>query len=256
MEENVIYPGRDLEAMAFADKYHRWILENFKPYMGKRLVEVGAGSGSFSELLMELHSESLSLVEPSKEMYGRLEGRINGMRARANVSTYNSIFSNVAETIKAEHAPDSIIYVNVLEHIEDDEAELGMIHGALTDGGRAFIFVPALRWLYGKFDESIGHFRRYTKPELEEKCRRAGFRIILSKYFDVMGIVPWWLKYRLLRSSTMEPRAVGLYDKYIVPVTKTAEKFANPPLGKNILLIAEKVPPRQMGERASGDFNQ
>lgn len=240
MVEGVIYPGRDLEAMAFADKYHRWILEIFKPYLGARLVEVGAGSGSFSEILLELPLESLSLVEPSNEMYALLEKRVGSLQTSTRISTYNSVFRNVAEEIKSDQQPDSIIYVNVLEHIADDEAELAMINRTLGEGGRAFIFVPALRWLYGKFDESIGHFRRYTKSELEEKCRRAGFKIIVSRYFDAMGVAPWWLKYHLFRSSTMEPRAVHLYDKHIVPVARIVETFVKLPLGKNILLIAEK----------------
>lgn len=240
MGEHVIYPGRDLEAMAFAQKYHRWILETFKPHLGQRLVEVGAGAGSFSEMLLELPSESFSLVEPSKEMYALLASHVGGLQTGARIKTYNSIFSSVAEEIKTSQQPDSIIYVNVLEHIEDDEAELRMIHSTLEKGGRAFIFVPALRWLFGKFDESIGHFRRYTKRDLEEKCLRAGFKIISSRYFDVMGVAPWWLKYRLLRSSSMEPRAVELYDKYFVPLTKAAERRIKPPLGKNIILVAEK----------------
>lgn len=226
--------------MAFADNYHRWILEVFRPYLGRRLVEVGAGSGSFSEMLLESEAESLSLVEPSKEMYGLLEKRVGGLRTRTRISTYNSMFRNVAAEIGSAAQPDSIIYVNVLEHIADDEAELGIIHQTLCAGGRAFIFVPALRWLFGKFDESIGHFRRYAKPELEEKSRRAGFRIISSSYFDLMGVVPWWLKYRLFKSSTLAPAAVAFYDKHIVPVTKAAEKLIRPPFGKNIILIAEK----------------
>jgi 16S rRNA A1518/A1519 N6-dimethyltransferase RsmA/KsgA/DIM1 with predicted DNA glycosylase/AP lyase activity len=75
MAGEVIYPGRDLESMAFAYKYHQWILELFKPYLGQRLVEVGAGSGSFSGLLVELPTESLTLVEPSREMYPAFKKR-------------------------------------------------------------------------------------------------------------------------------------------------------------------------------------
>jgi SAM-dependent methyltransferase len=240
MREQVVYPGRDLEAMAFAEKYHRWILEVFRPKMGTRLVEVGAGSGSFSELLLQLGPESLSLVEPSKEMHKLLEGRVYNLQSSTHIESYNAMFRNVAREIKATQQPDSIIYVNVLEHIEDDEAELEIIHQTLCEGGRAFIFIPALPWLFGKFDESIGHFRRYSKPEIEEKCRRAGFKIVLSRYFDALGVAPWWLKYRLFRSSGLAPRSVHLYDKYLVPLTKAAEKLVEPPLGKNIILIAEK----------------
>lgn len=240
MSDETIYEGRDLEAMAFAVKYHRWILEFFSPYLGRRLVEVGAGSGSFSEMLCAFPFESLSLVEPSTNIYRLLEQRVRAS-ARRDLFTYNASFRKVAGELKTTRQPDSIIYVNVLEHIEDDETELRLVHSTLGSGGRVFIFVPAFEWLFGPFDKAVGHFRRYGKAALENKCRRAGFTIIRSSYFDFFGIVPWWLKYRVLRLSSLGPRAVFLYDKYIVPVAKRSEGLIRPPAGKNVILIAEKT---------------
>ena len=240
-DEKVIYPGRDLEAMSFAVNYHRWILQIFQPHLGRRVVEVGAGSGSFSELLLERARESLSLVEPSEDMFGLLREKMAQPRAAVEIMLYNAVFCAIAPEIKARQQPDSIIYVNVLEHIADDQAELAAISATLETGGKLFIFVPALRWLYSRFDESIGHFRRYAKSELEEKCRQAGFNIITSSYFDMLGIAPWLVKYRWLKSLKMEPQAVLAYDKYIVPGTRALETALVPPLGKNIILIAEKV---------------
>lgn len=237
----VVYQGRDLEAMSFAVNYHRWILQIFAPYLGKRVVEVGAGTGSFSEMILTYPLESLSLVEPSEGMFSILTQQIAALNTVTNVTLYNSVFRQVAEKIKAAQQPDSIIYVNVLEHIADDEAELRAMHATLAPHGRVFIFVPALRWLFSRFDQNIGHFRRYTKPELEEKCRRADFKIVKSSYFDALGIAPWLLKYRLLKSEKMEPQAVRAYDQYIVPGMKRVETLISPPLGKNVLLIAEKI---------------
>ena len=241
MREALTYPGRDLEAMSFAENYHRWILQTFEPFLGTRLVEVGAGSGSFSELLLERQAESLSLVEPSAGMYGLLEERVCGRDERSRVQLYNAVFRQVADRLRASVRPDSIIYVNVLEHVADDESELRAIQRTLSAGGRVFIFVPAFQWLFGKFDAEVGHFRRYTRPELEDKCRRAGFRVLMSKYFDLVGVLPWWVKYRLLGSGALEPRVVGLYDQYVVPVTRALEGIITPPFGKNVILVAEKV---------------
>lgn len=237
----VVYEGRDLEAMAFAENYHRWILDLFAPHLGTRLVEVGAGTGAFSELILRRGPESLSLVEPSGDMYRILRGRVAGAGAGTRVSTYNSTFARVADEIAGAGRPDSIIYVNVLEHVAEDEAELEAVRRTLSDGGRVFIFVPALRWLYGSFDEQVGHVRRYTRAELEEKCRRAGFRVLTSGYFDFVGILPWWVKYRLLRSRKMEAGAVRFYDKFVVPAVRLAESKVRPPVGKNIFLVGEKV---------------
>src|SRR5882672_9631498 len=138
------YPGRELEAMSEAPNYHRWILEIFAPYLGRNLVEVGAGLGSFSELLLGSHDcESLSLVEPSLQMYEQLEARAQQLAASPRIDTYNSNFPEAAQLIKAGQEPDSIIYVNVLEHIADDTGELDSIHQALSDRGHVFLFVPA-----------------------------------------------------------------------------------------------------------------
>jgi phospholipid N-methyltransferase len=230
-----------LEAMSFAENYHRWILEIFKPYLGTRLVEVGAGVGAFSELILEHSVESLSLVEPSEAMYHQLGERVGQFSTSIEIKTYNAIFANAAARIREEQRPDSIIYVNVMEHISDDAAELEIVGRTLDRRGRVFIFVPALSWLYGSFDEQIGHYRRYMKPELEAKCRQAGFKVLKSGYFDVAGIVPWWIKYRLFRSDKMEAAAVSFYDRWVVPVIKVGESAIAPPIGKNVFLIAEKM---------------
>ena len=241
MGTKVLYAGRDLEAMSFAVNYHHWILSVFRPYLGTRVVEVGAGTGSFSELLLGHPMESLSLVEPSAAMHRILQDRIAQLRPVVKIESYNSTFVEVAEQIKARQQPDSIIYVNVMEHIPDDGIELKAIWRTLARHGRAFIFVPALPWLYGNFDREVGHFRRYTKPEFEDKCRQLGFKILKSAYFDLAGVLPWWIQYRLLKASTLKPGAVKFYDKYVVPATRAIESAIKPPIGKNLLLIVEKT---------------
>ena len=241
MSEKHGYAGKDLEAMSFAVNYHRWILSIFEPYLGKRIVEVGAGKGSFSELLLERRLESLTLVEPSAAMYQQLCRRMEELNPTVALKTYNDVFENVADQIRSADRPDSIIYVNVLEHIADDVSELKVINRTLDKGGRVFIFVPALRWLHGSMDKQLDHFRRYTRTELEKKCVAAGFKVIMSRYFDVMGVTPWWIKYVLLRSNDMEAGAVKFYDQTVVPVARRLEAVVTPPIGKNVLLVAIKA---------------
>ena len=235
------YPGRELEAMDEARNYHLWILRVFEPFLGAHLVEVGAGVGSFSKLILSRHDcQSLALVEPSRTQYEQLAIHSRSLATRARLELYNTTFAEAAPIIKARQVPDSVIYVNVLEHIADDEAELATIRQTLSDGGHALIFVPALPWLYGAFDQHVGHFRRYKKSELEEKLRRAGFEIVKTSYFDFPGIAPWLIKYCLLRSQSMEPAAVRLYDRLVVPVVSRMELRLPPPIGKNLLAIAAK----------------
>jgi len=240
MNNKVEYIGKDLEAMDFAVNYHHWILEIMKPYLGKHLVEVGAGTGAFSELLLKTKPATLALVEPST-MVESLRNNLKLKNSAAEIQIYPNIFAEVARRLEIEQSPDSIIYINVLEHIENDRLELETVRRTLRRTGRVFIFVSALPLLFSEFDKHIGHFRRYRKTEIEEKCRVAGLRILLSRYFDVTGILPWLVKYRLLKSKTMESGAVHLYDRFVVPVAKPLEKLFSPPIGKNLLVIAEKI---------------
>ena len=239
MSEKVEYIGKDLEAMSFAVNYHRWIFEEISAYLGKNIIEVGAGIGSFSQMLLECDPDTLSLVEPSG-MYEQLAVAFAENGRRTSVGIYNSIFAEVADEIVSEKAPDSIIYINVLEHVEDDRHELKLIHQALRDGGKCILFVPALQALYGNFDKKLGHFRRYGKCELEQKCAEAGFTILRSTYFDFAGVLPWFVKYRVLRSEDLGGGAVEAYDRLVVPIFKRIESMVKVPIGKNILLIAEK----------------
>lgn len=240
MSNKIEYVGKDLEAMDFAVNYHRWILELIKPFLGEHLVEVGAGTGSFSELLLETEPKTLSLIEPSA-MVETLRTNSAVENSASDVQIFPNIFAEVAEQLKKKQSPDSVIYINVLEHIEDDREELKKVHQTLREKGRVFIFVPALPLLLSEFDKYIGHFRRYRKSELREKCEAAGFRILLSRYFDVAGILPWFVKYRLSKSLTMESGAVQFYDKFVVPVAQPLEKLLPPPIGKNLLVVAEKI---------------
>lgn len=241
-DDGFAYPGRELEAMAEASNYHRWILEIFKPYLGQHLVEVGAGIGSFSEFILKHHAcQTLSLVEPSREMYRQLVAQAQRLNGTTSLKTFNSTFRDAAALIKLAQTPDSIIYVNVLEHIAEDELELQTIHSTLSTNGRVFLFVPALPWLYGALDERVGHVRRYEKQELEEKLRRSRFKVIVSTYFDLPGIAPWWLKYCLLKSGTLPSGGVRFYDRFVVPAARRIESFIPPPIGKNVIAVAEKL---------------
>ena len=130
---NIIYEGRDLESMSFALNYRRWILELFDPYLGSRVVEVGAGSGSCSELLLTRKLESLIAVEPSGDMFQLLKTRLSAIGGPTQISLHNLTFRQVSLEISSEQ-PDSILYINVLEHIAEDEQELSAIHKTLGRG--------------------------------------------------------------------------------------------------------------------------
>lgn len=234
------YFGRELESMDFAVNYHRWILDEFRPFLGKRIVEVGAGSGAFSEMLVGTGPEWLAAIEPSSNMYPLLAERLKKVTAINQGRTFQGTLTDTVEAIRQSGSPDSVIYVNVLEHIEDDALELRMIHSLLQPGGHVLIFVPAHAWLMGSMDRQLGHYRRYSVAELTSKCKAAGFTVRLSGYFDILGVAPWWIMYRLLRARTMSAGAVRFYDRYLVALSRFLQSVIPPPVGKNVILVAQK----------------
>lgn len=233
-DDKPAYFGKDLEAMSFADNYHRWIAETFEPFLGAEVAEIGAGTGNFSEVLLKTDVRHLCAFEPSANMYPMLKKKF---AADDRVDTYNEFFEQASTRFAS--AFDAIVYVNVLEHIADDHLTLTHAYGALKDGGRLLLFVPALKFLYSELDRKVGHFRRYTRDELVDVVESAGFTVDRADYFDIAGIIPWYLAFVLMKKTTNEAN-VTLYDRWVVPLMRHVEGIVKPPIGKNLLLVAHK----------------
>lgn len=230
--KSLYYPGKDLEAMFFAPNYYRWILDLITPYLGSHIVEVGAGIGYFSQLLLSTPIEMLDAFEPSSNLHPVLSTKFQDIsRIRIHPNYFHAQI--------LDRLVDTITYINVLEHIENDQAELINAYKALKPGGYLIIFVPALTWLFSQQDQLIGHFRRYTRQPLITLLESSGFQIVQSRYFDIAGILPWYIHCTLLR-NTIQAGNVSLYDQLVVPIMRRVEAIFPPPIGKNILLIAQK----------------
>lgn len=234
------YEGCDLEAMSQAPKYYKWITDMMSGHFGSTLVEVGAGAGSYSKELLRRSPAKAIFIEPTKNMFTLLEKSVADNAKDTKTKTYNAYLSDVAKNLK-EHNPDTFIYINVFEHIEDDLEELKTVKSLLPKGGHVVIFVPAHHFLFSKFDESIGHFRRYNKEMLKKLANETGMEIKRLQYVDMVGSLSWWLNFKLLKRAKLGAGLVGVYDKYLIPVIRTLESNIRTPFGKNVLLIAEKV---------------
>jgi hypothetical protein len=231
-DDSSSYAGKELEAMSFASNYHKWIVDEFAPFLGQTVVEVGAGTGALTAMLLQMNIDHLYSFEPASNLFPLLSRKMEG---QSRVSLINDFF-------RPELAPDvinSLLYINVLEHIEDDNAELTMAYNALGSGGYLLLFVPALQWLFSEADKSVGHFRRYYKKDLVSLVKETGFTIEKSRYFDCAGVLPWYVNFVLLKKS-FGNSSVALYDKVVVPPMRIIEKFLKPPTGKNILVVAKK----------------
>jgi SAM-dependent methyltransferase len=234
--KEIQYFGKDLEAMSFAKNYHEWIVAEFLPYLRGEVAEVGAGTGNLSKLLLNSEVKFIRAFEPSRNMYVLLEKALGQER---RVMPIHGFFDGATTRERF----DTIVYVNVLEHIEDDLSELRNAHRALHATGHLLVFVPALSWLYSDLDRQVGHFRRYEKNQLVRLVEAAGFSVVKARYFDIAGILPWYVNFVIFKNS-IGSRSVSLYDKFVVPVMRRIERALPPPVGKNVLLVARRAQPQ------------
>ena len=233
--KNQVYEGADLEALSTLHRYQRWIVETFRPHLSGRSVEIGAGIGNISTLLRR-HVDTLDLVEPSANLGEPLRGRFE---ADSGVSVYLDSLEVWLPGI-SDDSYDSLILVNVLEHIEDDTAALEGFRRILKPGGKLLLFVPALQFLYSDLDALVGHYRRYHRQDLDNLVRVAGFNIVKSHYFDTVGVLPWWILNTVMGATRFNPTLAGIYDAIFAPISRSLERVITPPFGKNILIVAEK----------------
>lgn len=232
---DVFYEGRDLEVLAEMPNYYDWIMDTFSSYVRGRVIEYGAGAGTVSARLAPLADE-LTLVELSANLIEPLSVRFCD---DPKVKVISESLENHAAQLGAE-AVDTVVMVNVLEHIEDDREALTHLLRILRPGGHLLLFVPALQGLMSKLDRLHGHFRRYHRPDLASKVQAAGGDVLLSRYFDCAGVIPWFVINKMMGSTTFNPALIDIHDKYVVPVSRAFERVVSPPFGKNLMLVARK----------------
>ena len=221
--------------MSVADRYSREIVRTFSPYLGKHVVEVGAGIGTISVLLLEQGLARLHAIEPDDHMYARVSRRLE---CHGNAVVRQGFLSSVIER-DGLPAADSVVSVNVLEHVEDDVEELARMRSVLRPGGCLCLWVPAVPALYSRFDRALGHHRRYRKSELAAKLEDAGFDTLHLGYRDFVGMIPWFLCCRVLGQDLTRSK-VRLYDRCVVPVTSFVGRWLRPPIGKNLVAVARR----------------
>jgi SAM-dependent methyltransferase len=223
-----------LERLAEAPNYNRWMFDRLRRWVGRRVLEVGAGIGNMSAFLMDQTPVNRVVLTDTEPFYlGRLRERFGG---RPHVKVAELRLPTFDRGLVSERL-DTIVCLNVLEHIEDDRASLRAMHELLQPGGRLVLLVPALRALYGSLDEALGHFRRYVPAEVSEKLRTAGFRVAHLEYFNLAGVPGWWLTGRVLRRRLIPTGALRWYDA-LVPLFRL-ERFLPWRIGQSLIAIGE-----------------
>lgn len=234
----------DLEALVGLENYHAWILDEIHPYLGTRLVEIGGGLGTFTKLLVNAHllphpAARLEVVEPTGAFCLRLRDDLQ--------HAYPDLIRAGRLAVTEQHfqpSPDrcdTVIMINVLEHIQDDQELARAVYHSLSPGGTFVVYSPALPWLYSPHDKIVGHYRRYEMIQLEQILCKEGFAVVKAKYMDCMGVLPWYLLNVIGGSTSINPHLARLYDTWFVPITRWMEGREGPCIGKNILMVGRKV---------------
>jgi hypothetical protein len=234
----------DLEALAGLENYHGWILDEIRPYLKTRLVEIGGGFGTFTKLLVSAHllphpAARMEVFEPANAFCGRLRDELQ--QAYPDLIRAGRLAVTEKHFQPSPDQCDTVIMINVLEHIQDDRETVRAVYHALSLDGTFVIYSPALAWLYSPHDKAVGHYRRYEMNQLEQILRTEGFTVVAAKYMDCMGVLPWYLLNVIGGFTSINPRLARLYDTWFVPITRWMEGRNGLCIGKNILMVGRKV---------------
>lgn len=227
------YQGVDtLEVLEGANNYNDWIVENFVGKLKQPILEIGSGTGNISKLLHHTNND-VYLSDVDASLVKRLQE--NFPNSKEKIFTYD-IQKNPPKNFIGFFK--SIIAINVLEHIEHDTKALENISKCLQKNGYLLLLVPAKRFAYTKLDKRIGHFRRYEKTELIEKCTNAGFSVETIYFFNIVGLFSWVVRNKIDKGN-IKPFQIKVFDT-LVPFLKTIERKVKPPVGVSLVVIAKK----------------
>jgi glycosyltransferase involved in cell wall biosynthesis len=229
--EDIVY--QTLQKMKKLRRYNQWIFSIFRPFLGRRVLEIGSGIGNITKFLLDRDLVIATDVEPQYLVL--LKNTFE--KYKKFLIEPLDISGTEIERYRPYHI-DSVICFNVLEHIEQDEKALKNIFHLLEPKGRLLLLVPSHPWLYGRLDQYLGHHRRYGKKKLKNKIETIGFKVIFLRHFNRIGILGWFLNSKILGRKRLPSLQLRIYN-LLVPLFKL-EEFLPLPFGTSLLIVAEK----------------
>ncbi len=227
-------PGaKTLEAMERAQNFNRWMFERIKKDVGSRVLEVGSGRGNMTGFLLKKDRIIATDIDPG---HLRILERQFGSLPNFRVAKLD--LGNFEPAQFAAEGLDTIVCLNVLEHVENDRGALVRLRSALQPGGKLLLLVPAIPALLSPLDRAIGHHRRYSRKGLQQVVQEAGFRVLRHEAFNFLGIVGWFLNGKILRRKSLPPFQVWLYDRLIFLFR--LERLLHLPFGLSRIIVCEK----------------
>lgn len=208
------------------------MFDRVRPWVRDRVIEVGSGIGNLSQFLVD--RPRVVLTDTAAPYLDCLCTRFGHL---PNVEVMRLYLPTVDGPV-ASRSFDTIVCLNVLEHVADDALSLLAMRGLLGSGGRLILLVPALPALYGSLDRALGHVRRYTPRELRAKFDRAGLRMRHLEYFNLAGIPGWWFTGRVLQRQIIPAASLRWFDA-LVPLFRL-ERYLPWRIGQSLIAIGER----------------
>jgi SAM-dependent methyltransferase len=229
------YVGSELDLFAKARNWKAYWSRRIDPFLSGDVLEVGAGIGSNTEIMCKGTNGRWVCLEPDPTMAAELGNNLRGNHGQGRFQN----LCGTLQTLDREEKFNTIVYIDVLEHIEDDAEEMRQAAARLRPNGRIIVLSPAHQWLYTPFDSSIGHFRRYDRRSLKKVSPPD---LILEKmfYLDTCGIIASAANQLFLRQSMPSDSQIRIWDRWIVPVSEVIDPVLGYAVGKSIVGIWQR----------------
>lgn len=232
------YIGSELSVFSKATNWKQYWGSKIKPYLGSTVLEVGAGIGGTTQVLASPEFDLWLGIEPDAAMVKDLNSRLNQGEFPDNCQFKVA----TVDDLSSDQLFDSIIYIDVLEHIEDHQAEVTKAIEHLKPGGHLIVLSPAFQFLFTEFDEAIGHYRRYTRQMMVD-LTPTNATVVNAFYLDAVGMLTSIANKLLLRSSQPNERQIWLWDKWLVPISKTVvDRLIGYSAGRSVVCIWQRNP--------------
>lgn len=229
---NFSYVGSELSLFAAARNWKAYWSSRVRPFIVGDVIEVGAGIGSNTSFLDSGDTNRWVCLEPDQLLLAQLSETLKQR-------TINSHYETVCGTLQTLHADqqfDTIIYIDVLEHIDNDREELTTAASHLRPDGRIIVLSPAHQWLFTPFDAAIGHFRRYNRTMLRT-ITPACLNLEQVLYLDSAGLAASFANLLLLRQSMPTKEQLRFWDQWIIPISRILDRVLRYSVGKSIVAV-------------------
>jgi SAM-dependent methyltransferase len=226
------YAGAELDLFAAVHNWKSYWSQRIRPFVAGDVLEVGAGIGANTPFLDSGGSGRWVCLEPDAGLAAQLTGNLNKASGRRTHETVCGTLRNLDSDWKF----DTILYIDVLEHIEDDREELENAASRLRSGGRIIVLSPAHQWLFTPFDAAIGHFRRYNRPMLR-RISPPSLRLDRLFYLDSVGLMLSCANRLLLRQSMPTKAQLRIWDSWVIPLSRVLDRCLLNSAGKSIIGI-------------------